>query len=263
MSVERIKRFKAGSRDHEVASGVADQPLDLAFVVTSRRAAKAAIEQVMGLQPDHLFGQISATIPVNFDHGDAGVVVQNALGNAAEVITGGVMPRTKRFRGFRGEAHNEAVVAVGQTHTEKVDLALHAADHAVRLPKVHLGVSGRMAEGNKLLFQMQTLAAHILLDRAIFPVVAVFIAQPFIYPLRGVALLLDLLQIVLENLIYEPGERPQFGQSDRLAPLVAWRLRVLHHFAHRARIQLKGLRRLALAHPASGYRQTHFSVHAH
>ena len=76
-----------------------------------------------------------------------------------------------------------------QVHREKVDLALDPGDLRHCLAKIHLRMSGIVAQRHKHLAVPLPMRLHVVLNNGDAAGVAVLVAQPFEDPLRRVSLL--------------------------------------------------------------------------
>ena len=95
--IQFVNRAHAWQEYREVALGVADQSLDLAFFVTFGRSAKPILKQVVTLQFGERLGARTPAITKNLGHGDPGAVVENRLRNAANPGKRSDVPIQKRF----------------------------------------------------------------------------------------------------------------------------------------------------------------------
>ena len=144
VAIEGVPARKPGTRRHEVPPGIADHPLHIAFVVTLAGTAGAVLEEVMGLQPAERPGPLPRAVRQDARHQTLVVVVENRLGNAAEKDKGSVVPVQPGLRRRRRVGRNEAGIAVGKCHDEKMRPILDAGDDRIRLAKVRLSMARRM-----------------------------------------------------------------------------------------------------------------------
>ena len=98
----------------------------------------------MGLQPAERPRILPRAIRQDARHQTLVVVVKNRLGNAAEKNKGSVVPVQPGLRRRRRVGRNEAGIAVGKCHDEKMRPILDAGDDRIRLAKVRLSMARRM-----------------------------------------------------------------------------------------------------------------------
>ena len=95
-----------------VAAGVANHPLDIAFVVPPPRPPIAVPKQVMRLQAAEQRGADARAVRLDLRDQAAVVVVKHRLRNPAEEGEGMDMPVHPRFRGRRRIGPHEIGIAV-------------------------------------------------------------------------------------------------------------------------------------------------------
>ena len=83
-------------------------------------------------------------------HRQLGVVVQDALGHAAQKGKGRDVTVQKGLGGLCRIGLHEATVAVGQVQHQVVHLALHSGDHRHCLPEVALAWPGGWDKGTNI-----------------------------------------------------------------------------------------------------------------
>ena len=145
----RIELGEAGEgrdRHQKVAARIADQALDLAFVVALAGPAEPVEEQIVRLQLGKGARPLALAIAKDAAHRQLGVVVENGLGHAAQKGEGRVVAVEEGLDPLGRVRLDEAGIRVRQIETEEMDLLPDAADHRYRLAKVGLGVAGRMGE---------------------------------------------------------------------------------------------------------------------
>ena len=97
MCVQIIKAVITRCGHHEVASGVADHPFNVAFVVPPRRPAELVIKQVMRLQLCKSTSPDARSVPQYSRNSDLGIVVENGLRDATKESKGRDVAITKRL----------------------------------------------------------------------------------------------------------------------------------------------------------------------
>ena len=145
----RIELGEAGEgrdRHQEVAPRIADQALDLAFVVALAGPAEAVEEQVVRLQLGKGARPLALAIAKDAGHRQLGVVVENRLRHAAQKGEGRVVAVEEGLDPLGRVGLDEAGIRVRQVEAEEVDLLPDAPDHRHRLAEVDLGMAGRMGE---------------------------------------------------------------------------------------------------------------------
>ena len=236
-------------RHQEVAPGVADQALDLAFVVALARPAEAVGEEVVRLQLGEDPRALARAVAEDARHRQARVVVQHAPRHAAEEGERRVVPVAERLRRLGRVGLHEAGVRVRQVEAEEVDLPLLAADHRHRLAEVGLPVPGRMHQGHEHLPPPQPPLPDVVLHDRLAAGEAVLGPQPLEDAPRRVPLLARPLPVLLQDPVDDAGEPIELGPRRRLAAPVARRHRKAQHLRHRLRVDAEHPRRLPLAHP--------------
>ena len=116
----------------------------MAFVVALAGTAVTVLEEVMGLQSAERSRSLSRAIRQDARHQALVVVVENRSGNTAEKDKGSVVPVQPGLRRRRRVGRNEAGIAVGKGHDEKMRPILDAGDDRIRLAKVRLSMARRM-----------------------------------------------------------------------------------------------------------------------
>ena len=139
-SVQLGEGLTRGDGDHEVAPAVADQGLDMAFLVASADPAEPMTEQEVALQAQELPGQ--GTLPA--DHladGDRRVVVGGPGGHGPEEREGGHVGGLEGLGALPGVGRDVEAVRVGQAHHRERGLAPDSGDLNRRLAEVELGLT--------------------------------------------------------------------------------------------------------------------------
>ena len=151
--------------------------------------------------------------------------------------------------GRRRIGADEAGVAVRQVEGEEVRRLLDAADHHRRFAEVGLGVAGRVVQRHEHLPPAPPMLADVVLHDGVAAGEPVLVAQPLEHPLRGVALLGALAEIVPQPLVDDLGEPVQLRPPDRRGPPIPRRNREAQHLLHALARDPEMTRRRALAHP--------------
>ena len=138
---------------------------------------------------------------------------------------------------------DEAGVAVGKGHGEKMRPQLDPGDDRIRLAKVHLG----MARRHEHLTLTTVLSPNAILDDGVAAREAVLIAETIEDPLRRMALLTVNRAVIRQNTVNNIRERIQLRARCWLAATVARGLRIAEYLLHRLSRYAKPTRRLALA----------------
>jgi hypothetical protein len=181
-------------------------------------------------------------------HQTAVVVVEHRERHAAEEREGVDVPVDPGLSGGRRIGADEARVALRQVEGEEVRRLLDAADEHGRLAEVGLGMTGRMVQRHEHLPAAPPLLPHVVLHGGVAAGEAVLVAQPLEHPLRGVALLGALDEIVPKPLIDDLGEPVQLRPPDRRRPPIPGRHREAQHLLHGLARNPEMTRRRALAH---------------
>ena len=84
IGIERLKALNGRDGQQEVASCVAHQTLDLAFVITLGGTPEPVIEQVVGLQLSEGPGTLAPAVAQYLRHRQVGIVVEDALGHSTQ-----------------------------------------------------------------------------------------------------------------------------------------------------------------------------------
>ena len=161
--------------------------------------------------------------------------------------------------GLRGEdsiaelcrrvGRNEARVAVGKAHDEKMRPQQNTGDDRIRLAEVCLSVTRRVHQRHEHLPETITPFPHVILDDGLFTRKAMFIAKTLEYPLRRMALLAVDRTVLFQNTIDDIRERVQLRALRWLAAAIARRLRMSEHLLHRLASNAKPTGRFSLAQP--------------
>ena len=237
-------------RHQEVAAHVAHHPLDLRLVIALARSSEPGLEQVVGLQFGEGPGPLSSAVSQYPGNGQLRVVVQDALGHAAQEGESRDVTVQEGLGGLRRIGLHEAAIAVGQVQHQVVRLPLHPGDDRYRLSEVALGVARRVGQGHEHLLGPPSVLPDVVLDRCVFAVEPVLVPQPLEDPLRRVALLPGNLAVSFQDGVNHPGEGLKLGPSGWvLAYSVPWPYRVGQHLAHRVPMQTEKPGGLPNAHP--------------
>ena len=249
VSIEGLPARKPGKRRHEVPPGKADYPLNIAFIVTLAGTAISVLEQVMGLQPAERPRSLPRAVRQNARHKALVVVVEGRLGNTAEKDKGSVVPVQPGLRRRRRVGRNEAGIAVGKCHDEKMRPVLDAGDDRVRLAKVRLGMTRRVRQRHEHLPQTKAPVANVILYDRLLAREAMFVAKPFEDPLRRVPLLAVNRAVFFQNAVDDCREWRQLRALRRLAAPISRRFRMPQHLPHRLTRYAKSTGRIPLAYP--------------
>ena len=253
VGVQRLKALEGRHRHQEVAAHVAHHPLHLPLVIALARSPEPVLEPVVGLQLGKRPGPLTTTIPQYPGHRQLRIVVQNALGHAAQEGKGRDVTVQKGLGGLRRICLHKATVAVGQVQHQVVHLPLHPGDDRHRLPEITLGVTWWVGQGHEHLLGPSSVLPDVVLDRRVSAVEPVLIPQPLKDPLRRVALLPGNLVVSFQDGGNYPGEGRKLGSAGWFLASVPWGRRVGQHLAHRVPVQAK--------HPG-GFPNTHPFHHA-
>jgi hypothetical protein len=189
IEVQRGKARNLWDGHEEVASGIANQALNLALVVALARSAEAVEEQVMRLQFGKAARALAAAVAQDPNHRQFGVVIQDRDRHPAEVGERRRVSVEKGFAALGRIGFEEAGIRVRQVQAEDVNDLTHAPNHRDRLAEVGLGLAGGMGERDKHLLGPGALLAHIVLHDRVAAREAVLVAQTLINPLGRVPLL--------------------------------------------------------------------------
>lgn len=223
LGIQGIKGIGNRQRHHEVPAAVADQSFDIALVVAFGRPPEFIVEQVVALQLGKFLGALALAIAQDLGHRDPGVVVQDRLRYAMEKGKGGDMPVQKGFGIFRRVGFDEAPIRMRQVEAEIMEAHLFAADVAIGLAEINLGMAGPVRERNEHFL----LAGGDLVDVIAHDGVAagepMLIPQPLQNADRGVALFDMHLLVGFENGVDEAGESGELGRDRFALALIARR----------------------------------------
>ena len=95
---------------------------------------------------------------------------------------------------------------MGQVDDETVGLLLYPPDDHQCLAEVALGVSRRMGQGHEHLPRPTAMLPHVVLDDGVLAIKPVLVPQPLEDALGGVALLLEDLMILIQDVVDDSGE---------------------------------------------------------
>ena len=99
------------------------------------------------------------------------------------------MPVQPGLRRRRRVGRNEAGIALGKCHDEKMRPILDAGDDRIRLAKVRLSMARRMGQRHKHLTPTKAPFPNVILHDGLFAREAMFVAKALEYTLRRVVLL--------------------------------------------------------------------------
>ena len=149
------------------------------------------------------------------------------------------MAVAERFGRLRRIGDNETGVRVRQVKSKKVDLALHAADDAEGLAKIHLSVTRRVGQRHKHFLRPLPLRRHVILDDGDAASEPMLVPQTLEYPLRRMLLLLGLRLVLFKNAVDDRDKRPKLWPHWRLGPPIAGWNRKPQHLRDRSRVDPK------------------------
>ena len=117
------------------------------------------------------------------------------------------MPIQEGLGGLGGIGLHIAAVAAGQVQDEAVGLPLHARDEHQGLAEVALGLARRVGQRHEHLFCLAAVLPDVVFDDGVSAVEAVLVPEPLKDALGGVALLLGNVVILIQDAVYDAGER--------------------------------------------------------
>jgi hypothetical protein len=236
-------------RHHEVASAIADETLDVPFVVAFAGTAIAIPYQVVGQEAAEQCCALACPIGEDLRNKAAIVVVDNRLWHRSEerermdvTIDPGLSYR-------RRIGPHIAAVAMRQIQYEEVRFPLHAADHHHRLAEIGLSVPRRMSQRHEHLLAALIPLTHVILDDRVAASEAALVPEPVEHTFGRMALLARHLHILIQPLIDYRDERIQLGSPDRQLTLITGRCRIRHHLANAVARYVEMLRSLTPGHP--------------
>ena len=263
VGIEGIPTLEPGQRRHEVPPGVANHPLHIAFIVTLARTAVAVFEKVMGHQPGEGSGPLPCPVRQNARHKALVIVIQDRLRHAAKKGKGPVVAVQPSFRRRRRVGRDEAGIALGKGHDEKMHPKLDPGDDRIRLAEVRLGMAGRMRQGHEHLPLTTAAEADIVLHDGLLAHEAMLIAKTFEDPLRRVALLAVDRAVRFQNIVNDSGEGIKLWPLDWLATAVARWLHMPQHLPYRRSCNAKPTCRLSLAQSVNMTGQPNTQIKLH
>ena len=181
----------------EIAPRVAHQALRLAFVIALAGTPEPVVEQVVGLELGEGTGALAPAVAQYLRHRQPGNVVEDALGHSAQEGKGRDVAVQEGLGGLGRIGLYEAAVAVGQVQDEAVNLSLHRADYHQGLAKVTLGMARSVGQRHEHLPNTLPALPDVVLDDGVPAVKPVFVSEPLVDALGGVALLPGDLMVVL------------------------------------------------------------------
>jgi hypothetical protein len=194
-------------------------------------------------------GPLAGPVGQDARHQAAVVVIEHRLRHAAEEGESLDVTVHPGLGGRRRIGADEAGVAVRQIEGEEVRRLLDAADEHARFAEVGLGVAGRVMQGHEHLPAAPPMLPDVVLHDGVAAGEAVLVAQPLEHPLRGVALLGALDEIVSQPLVDDLGEPVQLRPPHGRRPLIPGRNRKAEHLPHALARDPEVTRRRACAHP--------------
>src|SRR3974377_1265869 len=141
VDVESFEAVEHRDRHQEIAPRKANEPLAFAFVVAPARPAEAVLEQIVRLEFRKDPRSLPFAVPQDQGNSDLRMVIATRLAHATEKRERLHVAGAERLGRFRRIGHHEAGVRVRQVESEKVDLALPAADDAEGLANIHLSAT--------------------------------------------------------------------------------------------------------------------------
>ena len=136
------------------------------------------------------------------------------------------MPVQPGLRRRRRVGRNEAGIAVGKCHDEKMRPILDAGDDRIRLAKVRLSMARRMGQRHKHLTPTKAPFPNVILHDGLFAREAMFVAKALEYTLRRVVLLTVNRSVLLQNTVDDIREGGQFRAFRWLASPISRRFRM-------------------------------------
>jgi hypothetical protein len=150
-----------------------------------------------------------------------------------------------------------------QRHREVVQLPLDAADLTEGFAEIHLGVPGRMRQGDEHLLGPALLLPDVVGDDGDAAGEAVLVAQPLEDTLCRMPLLLRQDPVRLEDLVDDRNERVKLRARRRLRSPVSRRHRVLQDLRHRLAVDPEQPGRRPFAQPIDMTRSSHTRIELH
>ena len=144
-------------------------------------------------------------------------------------------------------SRNEAGIAVGKCHDEKMRPLLDAGDDRIRRAKVRLSMARRMGQRHKHLTPTKAPFPNVILHDGLFAREAMFVAKALEDTLRRVVLLTVNRSVLLQNTVDDIREGGQFRAFRWLASPISRRFRMPQHLPHRRARKAKPTCRLSLA----------------
>ena len=156
------------------------------------------------------------------------------------------------LRRRRRVGRNEAGIAVGKCHDEKMRPILDAGDDRIRRAKVRLSRARRMGQRHKHRTPTKAPFPNVILHDGLFAREAMFVAKALEYTLRRVVLLTVNRSVLLQNTVDDIREGGQFRAFRWLASPISRRCRMPQHLPHRRARNAKPTCRLSLAQTING-----------
>jgi len=149
----------------------------------------------------------------------------------------------------RRVGRNEAGIAAGKSHNEKMRPMLDSGDDRIRLAKVRLGMPRRVRQRHEHLPQTTAPFANVILYDRLLTREAMFVAKTLEDPLRRMPLLAVNRSVLFQNTVDDIRERGQLRALRWLAsPISRW-FRMPQHLPHRLTRYAKSTGRFPLANP--------------
>ena len=157
------------------------------------------------------------------------------------------MPLQKGFGRLGRVGFDEDGIRVRQIQAEVMNPRLDATQKDVGFAEIHLGTARRMRQGDKYFLLSQPFLGDELAHDRVAAGVTMFVTESLEYPHRRMALLLQNVAIILQDLMNDADERPQFRRYRRFLALIARRHGVPNHLRYRLAADPKPLCCSALA----------------
>ena len=231
-AVEVLPGGEARQRHHEGAPRPADQPFDGALVVALAGPAVAVADQVVRQEPAEEPGPLAGPVGQDARHQAAVVVVEHRERHPPEEGEGVDVAVHPGLGGRRRIGADEAGVALRQVEGKEMRRLLDAADHHARFAEVSLGMARRVVQRHEHLPAAPPMLADVVLHDGVAADKAVLVAQPLVHPLRGVALLGALAEILPQPLLDDLGEPVQLRPPDLGASPIPRRNREAQHLPY-------------------------------
>ena len=201
----------------------------------------------MALQFGERLGARAPHVAKNLGDSNLGVVVENRLRNAAQPGKCGDMPVQKGFGRLGRVGFDEDGIRMRQVQTEVVNPCLDAAQIDVGFAEIDLGTAGRMRQRDKNFLLSQAFLGHEFAHHGVAALIAVFITQALEDPNGGVALFLENVTVVQQDLIDDADEGAELRRYRWVFALITRRHGMTEHLADGLAADAKPFRCGALA----------------